>query len=66
MISTSEEDEGPTFTFEEEPLGLPAEAGFGFFQGGPETVLGPDGRFKILRKLGYGGNSSVWLAKDSQ
>lgn len=63
---TSHGDEEPTFTFAEEPLGLPAEAGYGFFQGAPHDVLGPDARFQLQVKLGYGTNSSVWLAKDRQ
>lgn len=58
--------EPPTFTFPEEPLGVPADAGFGYFQGTPNDVLGPDARFRLQAKLGFGANSSVWLAKDSQ
>ena len=56
----------PTFTFPEEPLGLSAAEGYGFFQGKPYEKLGPDGRFHLLGKLGIGMNSSVWLAKDQQ
>ncbi|KAF8207818.1 hypothetical protein K438DRAFT_1755230 [Mycena galopus ATCC 62051] len=38
----------------------------GFFQGTPYDPLGPDGRFQLQAKLGFGANSSVWLAKDQQ
>lgn len=58
------EEEIPHFTFKEEPLGLPASEGYGYFQGGPGDVLGPNGRFKIEAKLGMGTVSSVWLARD--
>lgn len=62
----SPHDDTPTFTFPEEPLGLPATAGYGFFQGTPYDALGPDGRFQLQAKLGFGTNCSVWLAKDQQ
>ena len=52
------------FTFSEEPLGLPASEGFGYFQGGPGLTLGPNSRFKLQAKLGFGTTSSVWLARD--
>ncbi|KAF8886015.1 kinase-like domain-containing protein [Infundibulicybe gibba] len=58
-------DELPHFTFPEEPLGLPAAEGFGYFQGGPGAAVGSAGRFKIQAKLGYGTTSSVWLAQDN-
>jgi serine/threonine-protein kinase SRPK3 len=54
----------PHFTFSEEPLGLPASEGFGYFQGGPGLILGPNSRFKLQAKLGFGTTSSVWLARD--
>jgi serine/threonine-protein kinase SRPK3 len=54
----------PTFTFSEEPLGLPGWENFGYFQGGPGLTLGPDCRFKLQAKLGFGSASSVWLARD--
>ncbi|KAF8814548.1 kinase-like protein [Phlegmacium glaucopus] len=57
-------DEQPHFTFSEEPLGLPASEGFGYFQGGPGLMLGPANRFKLQAKLGFGTASSVWLARD--
>lgn len=54
----------PHFNFSEEPLGLPASEGFGYFQGGPGLTFGPDRRFKLQAKLGFGIASSVWLARD--
>jgi serine/threonine-protein kinase SRPK3 len=54
----------PQFSFSEEPLGLPASEGFGYFQGGPGLTLGPSNRFKLQAKLGFGTASSVWLARD--
>jgi len=52
-------------SFVEEPLGLTLDQGYGFprFQFG--DVIGPDRRYNIVRKLGWGMNSSVWLAVDS-
>ena len=54
----------PHFAFSEEPLGLPASEGFGYFQGGPGLTLGPANRYKLQAKLGFGTASSVWLARD--
>ncbi|KAH7904191.1 kinase-like domain-containing protein [Hygrophoropsis aurantiaca] len=62
----SREEDVPHFIFTEEPLGLPASEGFGYFQGDPGCSLGPDLRFKLETKLGYGTTSSVWLARDLQ
>jgi serine/threonine-protein kinase SRPK3 len=60
----NEQQDIPQFTFSEEPLGLPAWEGFGYFQGGPGLTIGPDCRFKLQAKLGFGITSSVWLARD--
>ena len=60
----NEQRDIPHFTFSEEPLGLPASEGFGYFQGGPGLAFGPDCRFKLQAKLGFGTASSVWLARD--
>ena len=49
----------------EEPLDLSHEQGFGYFPGYPGSLL-KEGRYKILRKLGFGPRSSVWLASDLQ
>ncbi|KDR68899.1 hypothetical protein GALMADRAFT_128924 [Galerina marginata CBS 339.88] len=54
----------PHYTFFEEPLGLPASEGYGYFQGTPGLSLGPSNRFKLQAKLGFGTASSVWLAHD--
>ncbi|KAL6304603.1 kinase-like domain-containing protein [Sparassis latifolia] len=62
----AEGDEIPHFKFWEEPLGLPADEGFGLFQGGPGDCLGPEGRFTLAAKIGHGSTSSVWLARDSK
>ncbi|KAF9480886.1 kinase-like protein [Pholiota conissans] len=62
---SADEPDALHFTFLEEPLGIPASEGFGYFQGGPGLMLGPGNRFKLQAKLGFGTTSSVWLAHDS-
>ena len=57
----------PHFTtseFPEEPLGYSSEIGAGFFQGGPGHTIGPEDRYELQAKLGWGTTSTVWLAKD--
>lgn len=54
------------FKFEEEPLGLPASNGYGYFQGRPGHSIGPGGRFKLSSKLAFGMASSVWIARDTE
>jgi len=51
--------------FPEEPLLAPAIAGFGFYPAKPGESLS-QGRYTILRKLGFGRYSSTWLVSDSQ
>ena len=50
--------------FTSEPLGISAEQGFGFPQLEFNQAIGPDGRYIILRKLGWGSTASIWLARD--
>lgn len=53
-------------TFIEEPLGILGEDGYGWpFIDFGESV-GPDGRYVISRKLGFGSTSSVWPARDQR
>ncbi|KAF8062421.1 kinase-like domain-containing protein [Lyophyllum atratum] len=51
--------------FPEEPLDLSTEQGFGYFAAYPGLLL-KEGRYEIIRKLGFGPRSSVWLASDLQ
>ncbi|KAG5640984.1 hypothetical protein DXG03_006458 [Asterophora parasitica] len=50
-------------SFPEEPLDLTSQEGFGYYSGRPGQVLN-GGQYQIVRKLGFGGRSSVWLALD--
>jgi hypothetical protein len=52
-------------SFVSEPLGLPAADGYGWAQFEFGDQIGPDNRYTITRKLGWGMYSSVWLARDS-
>lgn len=52
--------------FIEEPLGISAEQGHGFLRVEFGDVIGPDRGYRIIRKLGWGMNSSVWMAFDEQ
>jgi len=63
-----EQDAPPTVTldFKEEPIGLPPSKGFGFLDVSINDELGPDGCYVVLRKLGYGIYSNVWLARDKR
>ena len=49
--------------FPEEPLNLPASEGFGYYPAYPGLKV-KRGRYKVIRKLGYGPRSSVWLVED--
>ena len=52
--------------FVEEPLGITAEQGHGYLRIEFGDALGPDNRYRIIRKLGWGMNSSIWMAFDEQ
>jgi len=46
----------------EEPLDLPTDRRGGFHDVSLGAIL--NSRYKIIRKLGWGRNSNVWLARD--
>ena len=50
--------------FVEEPLGVKAEQGHGFIQIEFGDAIGPDMCYKVVWKLGWGMNSSIWMAFD--
>jgi hypothetical protein len=50
--------------FVEEPLGVTAEQGHGFIRIEFGDAIGPEKRYKVVRKLGWGMNSSIWMAFD--
>ncbi|KAL6300875.1 kinase-like domain-containing protein [Sparassis latifolia] len=58
--------ENVELTFVEEPLGLRADQGFGYLQVDFGQRIGPGDRYEVLRKLGWGMNASVWLARDHE
>ncbi|KAL5482914.1 hypothetical protein ACEPAI_9509 [Sanghuangporus weigelae] len=51
--------------FKEEPCGFREKQGFGFLQVQFGDRIGLGGRYEVLRKLGWGMQSSIWLAKDT-
>ncbi|KAH7910212.1 kinase-like domain-containing protein [Hygrophoropsis aurantiaca] len=61
-VRVSDEDDGEVFTCDEEPHMLKPEQGYGYYP----LLLGQqlaDGKLEIVRKLGWAGYSSVWLAR---
>ncbi|KAJ3810442.1 kinase-like protein [Lentinula lateritia] len=50
---------------DEEPLGLPGSEGYGWPQLEFGERIGPDLRYELKRKLGWGMSSSTWLAYDT-
>ncbi|KAJ7256142.1 kinase-like domain-containing protein [Mycena haematopus] len=50
--------------FASEGLGVPAAKGYGWAQFEFGESIGNDQRYTILRKLGWGSHSSIWLARD--
>jgi len=64
-ISVSPEGIGYVdLAFVEEPLGVTAEQGHGFIRIEFGDAIGPENRYKVVRKLGWGMNSSIWMAFD--
>lgn len=62
-------EDGQTFVdleFVEEPLGMPASEGYGWPNLEFGEAIGPDNRYDIVRKLGWGMTSSTWLARDRE
>ena len=51
--------------FPEEPLSALASEGFGYFPAYPGLKLDQN-RYEVIRKLGYGPRSSVWLVVDAE
>ncbi|KAG2146239.1 kinase-like domain-containing protein [Suillus clintonianus] len=58
----NDKDDGGQFVFDEEPLALSPEKGFGYYPITLGQQLG-EGKLEIVRKLGWAGHSSVWLAR---
>ncbi|KIJ33395.1 hypothetical protein M422DRAFT_35508 [Sphaerobolus stellatus SS14] len=54
-----------TLTFPEEPVGIPASEGFGYLEVDIGDTIGPEMRYRIVRKLGFGRSSTVWMAYDN-
>ena len=56
------EGDGRSFDCDEEPHMLDARTGYGFF---PLTLgrMLNKGKYEVVRKLGWGSASSVWLAR---
>ncbi|KIJ28435.1 hypothetical protein M422DRAFT_37337, partial [Sphaerobolus stellatus SS14] len=51
-----------TLTFPEEQVGIPASEGFGYLEVDIGDTIGPEMRYRIIRKLGFGRSSTVWMA----
>lgn len=64
--SSKTEENAPEDVFEN--LRAPVECVQDYVPGGLHAIYLGDmvGRYKILRKLGYGGYSTVWLARDAR
>jgi serine/threonine-protein kinase SRPK3 len=63
-IRINDKKDGETFDCDEEPHMLTPEQGFGYY---PLTIGQQlhEGKLEVVRKLGWAGNSSVWLARTS-
>jgi hypothetical protein len=53
-------------SFASEPLGLPALEGYGWPQFQAGESIGPEKRYLLSRKLGWGMSSSTWLSRDQK
>ncbi|KAF9030184.1 kinase-like protein [Hymenopellis radicata] len=53
------------YSFESEPLGMPASRDCGWARLDFGQKIGPSERYTIERKLGWGMHSSTWLARDT-
>ncbi len=53
-------------SFVSEPLGLPASDGYGWPQFRAGESIGPEKRYLLSRKLGWGMSSSTWLGCDQK
>lgn len=58
----AEADEGPLILWPEEDYSLSTHQGGGFYAVRLGEIF--EGRYIVTRKLGFGGFSSVWLARD--
>ncbi|KIM84915.1 hypothetical protein PILCRDRAFT_817739 [Piloderma croceum F 1598] len=52
--------------FIEEPLEISMDEGHGFLKIEFSDTMGPDHQYRVVRKLGWGMNSSVWMAFNEQ
>ena len=59
-MTTEPAAETVDLTFVEEPLGLRADQGYGYLQVDFGERIGPNDRYEILRKLGWGMNVRLW------
>jgi serine/threonine-protein kinase SRPK3 len=61
-VRINDKDDGEEFICDEEPHMLSSMLGHGYYPLTLGQKLG-DGKFEIVRKLGWASNSSVWLAR---
>ncbi|KAI0315034.1 kinase-like domain-containing protein [Amylostereum chailletii] len=64
VVDATNGKEEVALVFVEEPLGMPANEGYGWPQLEFGEAVGPDNRYIVCRKLGWGMCSSTWLARD--
>jgi serine/threonine-protein kinase SRPK3 len=61
-VRINDKEDGEEFVCDEEPHMLSPEQGFGYYPITLGQKLG-EGKLEIVRKLGWAGYSSVWLAR---